>query len=150
MGRERPNDGRDDQVAIRALVDSYAAFADERDVDRFVGLFLPDATLSASRGDGQPTVYAGAARLAEIPERLQRFHHTFHDVGYQRCEIRGDRATGEAGCRAHHVRIADGAAIDLVMTIRYRDAYSRTPDGWRFASREVHILWTSEHPVTLP
>jgi len=40
-------------------------------------------------------------------------------------------------------------ATDLVLTIRYHDAYARTPDGWRFARREVHILWTSEHPVAV-
>ena len=149
MGRESPNESRDDHMAIRELVGSYAAFADERDVDRFVALFLPDATLSVHRGEADPPVYAGAARLAEIPELLRRFQHTFHDVGYQRCEITDDRASGQAGCRAHHVRAVDGMAIDLVMTIRYRDTYARTPDGWRFAIREVHILWTSEEPATL-
>ena len=34
-----------------------------------------------------------------------------------------------------------------MLTIRYLDAYARHGDAWRFASREVHILWTSELPL---
>ena len=94
-------------------------------------------------------MYVGAIRLAEIPERLGRYRHTFHDIGHHTCVITGDRATGEAGCRAHHVIEGAGGATDLVLTIRYSDVYARTPEGWRFATREVHIVWTSEEPVTV-
>ena len=155
MGSDTGTDGvpdaEVDRLALRALVDTYAAAADARDVKRFVGLFLPDATLSAYRGEGEPTRYVGAIRLAEIPEKLGRYRHTYHDVGHHWCHIEGDQATGEAGCRAHHVSEIPGGtgATDLVLTIRYRDAYTRTPEGWRFATREVHIIWTSEEPVTV-
>ena len=149
MATQGAPDDHVDRLALRALVDAYAAAADGRDVDRFVGLFLPDATLSARRGDGSPAVYTGAARLAEIPERLGRYRHTFHDIGHQWAEIAGDRATGEVGCRAHHITDHEEVAIDLVLTIRYRDVYARTPAGWRFASRDVHIVWTTEEPVTV-
>jgi len=149
VGTQGARDDHGDHLALRALVDAYAAAADGRDIERFVGLFLPDATLSARRGDGSPAVYAGAARLAEIPERLSRYRHTFHDIGHQWSEIVGDRATGEVGCRAHHVSEHEGGATDLILTIRYRDVYARTPAGWRFASRDVHIVWTTEEPVTV-
>ncbi len=149
MGTEVLAQDHADRQVLRALVDAYAAAADTRDVERFVSLFLPDATLSAHRGEDEPAVYTGAARLAEIPERLGRYRHTLHVVGHHWCDIDGDGAIGEAGCRAHHVSDGDDGATDLVLTIRYHDAYARTPDGWRFARREVHILWTSEHPVAV-
>jgi hypothetical protein len=149
-GSSSPGDGGvADQVALRALVDAYAAAADDRDPVAFAELFVPDGELSARRGDGEPTVYVGHERLAEIPERLRRYDHTFHHVAYHRSAIDGDTATGVAGCRAHHVTATDHGATDLVLTIRYRDAYRRTPKGWRFARREVHILWTGEHPVNI-
>jgi hypothetical protein len=138
-----------DRLALHDLALAYAATADRRDAAGFTDLFLPDATLTARRGDGEPGVYTGTERLAEIPQRLARYHETVHVVTNHRCEIDGDDATGEAACRAHHVTVGDAGATDLVLTIRYRDAYRRTPDGWRFAMRDVHILWTSEEPVSL-
>lgn len=138
-----------DRQALRALVDAYAAAADGRDVAAFLALFTSDAELSVQRGDGEPAVYAGAARLAHIPARLRRYRHTFHDVGYHSCEIDGNAAIGTAGCQAHHVTEDAAGATDLVLTIRYRDAYLRNADGWRFSRRAVHILWTSDHPVAV-
>ncbi|MHB1538608.1 MAG: hypothetical protein ACYCUM_10740 [Solirubrobacteraceae bacterium] len=35
------------------------------------------------------------------------------------------------------------------MAIRYADAYTRTPDGWRFMRREVRILWTEVRPASI-
>ena len=45
------------------------------------------------------------------------------------------------------MRIDGSTATDVVLTICYLDAYARTADGWRFARREVQILWTREHPL---
>ena len=138
-----------DRLALHDLVIAYATTADRRDASGFTALFLPDATLTARRGAGEPAVYAGTDRLAEIPARLSRYDETFHVVTNHQCQLDGDTATGEAACRAHHVTAGDRDATDLVLTIRYRDAYRRTDAGWRFATRDVHILWTSEEPVTL-
>jgi len=138
-----------DRLALQDLAAAYAATADRRDVDGFTALFLPDATLTARRGDGEPATYQGTDRLAEIPARLGRYRQTFHVVTNHRCEITGDTATGEALCRAHHVTDGDDGATDVILTIRYTDRYRRTEAGWRFATRDVHILWTSEEPVAL-
>jgi hypothetical protein len=49
---------------------------------------------------------------------------------------------------AHHIiQEAGGAETDLVMYIRYRDAYVRTPGGWRFGRRDVMRQWTEERPA---
>jgi ketosteroid isomerase-like protein len=138
-----------DRLALHDLALAYAATADRRDVEGFTALFLPDATLTARRGDGEPAVYQGTERLAEIPARLGRYRETFHVVTNHRCEVTGDIATGEAACRAHHVTDGDDGATDVILTIRYRDTYRRTDAGWRFATRDVHILWSSEEPVAL-
>jgi SnoaL-like domain len=151
-----------DRLALQDLVIAYASAADRRDVAGFTALFLPDATLTARRGDGEASAYAGTERLAEVPQRLSRYHQTFHVVTNHRCEIDGDTATGEAVCQAHHLTTGrsgrvesdpiesdDGRTRDLMLAIRYTDAYQRTTGGWRFATRDVHILWTSEGPVAI-
>jgi hypothetical protein len=137
-----------ERCALRDLVEDYAAAADQRDTAMFTGLFLADATLSIHRQDGVPVLYTGLDRLSEIPERLARYRQTLHLVGNHRVTIDGDTAHGEATCQAHHLSDHEDGITDLVLTIRYQDVYARTPVGWRFATRQVHILWQSEGPVT--
>ena len=139
-----------ERLALRDLVDAYGASADRRDPATFTALFLPDATLTVHHGESPPVAYVGHDRLAEIPERLGRYRQTLHLMSNHRVDIDGDTAEGEAACQAHHLTDQEGGTVDLVMTIRYRDTYSRTVSGWRFATRQVHILWRSEGPVTLP
>ena len=139
-----------DRQAITDLVLCYAAAADERDAEAFVALFLSDATLTARRGSGPAATYAGAERLAEIPARLSRYVETFHVVTNITATADGDGAAGRSLCRAHHVTVDDDTAVDQVLTIRYSDTYGRTGNGWRIATRDVHILWSEDVAVTLP
>ncbi len=137
-----------DRIELRDLVDGYARAADRRDRAAIEALFLPDATLTVTRPGSDPFTYEGAAALSEIVPKLDRYAQTFHLVANHWCTFDGPRATGEAYCQAHHVRADTQPAVDLVLTIRYLDAYARSRDGWRFARREVQILWTSEVPLT--
>ena len=42
--------------------------------------------------------------------RLDRYEHTFHQIGQQTVVLDGDRASGETYCLAHHVEVAaDGS-----------------------------------------
>ena len=60
-----------------------------------------------------------------------------------------DAATGEVHCLGQ----IDLGHQFVDQTILYRDRYLRTPDGWRFASRE-HLLWFGQerehHPLRQP
>jgi hypothetical protein len=136
-----------DRLELRDLVDAYARAADRRDRVAFESLFLPDATLTVVRPDADPHTYEGASAIGEIVPNLGRYTRTFHLVANHWCSVRGSRATGETYCQAHHVHGVE-SPMDLVLNIRYLDAYARGHDGWHFASREVQILWTSELPLT--
>ena len=138
-----------DRLAIHDLVDGYADAADRRDPVAFAGLFLPDASLTVVRDGADPSVHAGREQLARIPELLGRYPLTLHVVTNHHCSIDGDEAWGGAICQAHHLTHGDDGTTDLVLHIRYRDAYARTSAGWRIAAREVHILWTSTGPATV-
>jgi SnoaL-like domain len=138
-----------DLLALRALVDRYASAVDARDADAFAGLFTADGALAVHEREGDPAIvrYRGHEELRSVMGLLRHFTATFHLMANHLCTTAGDEATGEVYCMAHHL-IEDGdAATDLVMYIRYRDAYERTPAGWRFARRDVMRQWTEERPA---
>ncbi|ONH24668.1 hypothetical protein BL253_29645 [Pseudofrankia asymbiotica] len=142
-----------DRLALRDLVESYAAAADARDEELFVSLFADDAVLQVRYADlDEPaTTVTGAAAMAVIPRALRaRYPETFHLVGNHRCQVDGNSAVGETYCEAHHLHLdADGEPADLRMVIRYADAYVRGGDGvWRFARRTVNARWQQVGPVT--
>ncbi len=137
------------RVELRDLVDGYARAADRRDRVAFEALFAPDATVAVHRPGHPPHTYRGSAEIGEIVPRLDRYALTFHLVANYWCSAAHDRGSGEAYGQAHHVRprTDDAGPVDLILHIRYLDAYVRVGGAWRFASREVHILWTAEQPV---
>lgn len=127
------------------------------------------------RGGGDPEVYRGHEGLAAVVEMLGGFEATLHEVsglvlarddgagaGTGAGEIEdeapaGDAATGgairgESVCVAHHITRGEGReGSDLVLHGRYRDRFARDPSGaWRFAARELRVLWTEKRPVRLP
>ena len=134
------------RLELRDLIDGYARAADRRDRVAFEALFLPDATLTVHRPGAEPHTYRGSGHIGEIVPQLERYASTFHLVANHWCVVDRGRGTGESYCQAHHVRPGDGSdpAVDLILTIRYLDTYARAGGAWRFASRQVHILWTSE------
>jgi ketosteroid isomerase-like protein len=135
------------------LVAAYAAAVDRRDLEALRGLFLPDATLAVRRGGKAPDVHHGHAGLADAIAVLGAFEATLHEVSSVVVELDEDgaAASGSAVCVAHHVRRReDGAAEDLILHGRYFDRFARDEQGgWRFASRELRVLWTERRPVRL-
>ncbi len=136
------------RLALRDLVDGYARAADRRDRVAFEALFAPDARVTVVRPGREPHTYRGPSEIGEIIPNLSRYAQTFHLVANHWCDLGADRAAGEAYCQAHHVLVPDeGQPLDVVLTIRYQDSYVRSARAWRFARREVRILWTVETPL---
>ncbi len=142
-------------IALRGLVDGYARAVDRGDVEAFVDLFEPDAVLQVFYGpdsEGPTTESRGHSALGEIPTRVgARYDRTFHFVGNHLCDVRGDEATGEAYCLAHHLTENAHGGTDYVMLIRYRDVYRRRPgDSWKIAHRLVLVDWTEVRTALPP
>ena len=156
-----------DAEALRALSADYAAAVDGRDGDAFAALFSASGELLVPDvpDDLSPVVRrAGRESLRLVPDELRRFARTFHQVSDHRFVFKGDRALGEVRCVAHHVAVAsrghrtrgrsrgktgDSVGTDTVWFIRYVDDYLRTPAGWRFERRALHLEWIEERPVTV-
>jgi ketosteroid isomerase-like protein len=126
-----------DRVELLDLVHRYAAEVDARNLDAVAALFTPDGVLvtpdppkvldPVHEARGREAITAQLHSLDAIPR-------TFHAVVGSVFE---DNSTGRVACVAHHL-LPDGKT-DLVWHVRYADSYQRTDDGWRIASRRLHI-----------
>jgi hypothetical protein len=139
---------------LRSLAEQYARGVDRHDdVDGFVALFLPDATITIHdpSESTEPRELRGTERLARIPEVIQRYAKTFHMLGQSTYSIGERECTGEVYCIAHHLTPDQHGGTDYVMFIRYEDTYRRDPEGaWKFAQRRLRVDWTETRPVNPP
>jgi hypothetical protein len=138
------SDTTSDLLELRSLVEAYAVAVDDGDGEALGRLFVPDGALlvfDAETGE-QTYAYRGPAELALLPKELKEIYiRTFHLVGNVVCEVDGDTATGTPYCVAHHLRDDGRGPQIVVMPVRYRDSYLRTPEGWRFVERICTVLW---------
>jgi uncharacterized protein (TIGR02246 family) len=135
--------GLTDVREIRDLAYRYAQAVDRGDGEAYANLFLDDAVLEGSGYHSQ-----GRSQLLKIPGfTSSRYLKTFHAVYNHLITVDGEAASGEVYCQAHHLSEVEGGLSDMVMFIRYQDDYARTPQGWRFARRELVVDWAETRPA---
>ena len=124
---------------MRELAHCYAAAVDDRDFPAVAALFVPDAVLAVPR---PPTSldpvdeFVGPDGVLEAMGALAAVPRTFHEIVGEVY----DGTCGRIACVAHHLTPGkDGTVTDHVWLVRYLDDYVDTPEGWRFARREVHV-----------
>ena len=127
-----------DKQHIRELQNRYSYAIDSGQYDKLDGMFTPDATYNFVTGSTDNL----EALKNTIQEALLPLTSSQHINGNQWAEIAGDCAT--AGCyfTVHMFKegVVDGEHFE--MGGRYDDELLRTPDGWRFTSRSITILWS--------
>ena len=131
---------REDREELADLCRRYASAADSREFGAFGELFTADGVLISSRGR-----YEGRAAIAAGVSGLARYDRTFHFVGQIRHWAEDGAVRGETYCVAHHFTDAGGAGTqDRVLYIRYRDECRREDGAWRFARRELGLVWAGQ------
>ena len=127
-----------DKQHIRELQNRYSYAIDSGQYDKLDGMFTTDATYNFVTGSTDNL----EALKNTIQEALLPLTSSQHINGNQWAEIEGDCAT--AGCyfTVHMFKegVVDGEHFE--MGGRYDDELLRTPDGWRFTSRSITILWS--------
>ena len=127
-----------DKQHIRELQNRYSYAIDSGHYDKLDGMFTPDATYNFVTGSTDNL----EALKNTIRDALQPLTSSQHINGNQWAGIAGDCAT--AGCyfTVHMFKegVVDGEHFE--MGGRYDDELLRTPDGWRFTSRSITILWS--------
>ncbi|MGY1814530.1 nuclear transport factor 2 family protein [Blastococcus sp. SYSU D00820] len=141
------------RAALCDLTARYALAVDRRELDTVVALFtedgvlvLPDPPASlapVTAHEGRAAIRAAMSAVAAVPQTFHAVVGEVHDAGGD-----DDTATGTVACEAHHLsRGRSGEVTDLVWQLRYADTYRRTPQGWRFARRELHVATVALRPV---
>jgi ketosteroid isomerase-like protein len=134
-----------DRLAIRALVDAYAHCADRRDADGQKALFTDDTHFVVYM-DGEGTDPSqelnGREALTPVFADLNRYEATSHFNGQSTIALRGDRATGESYCLAHHLSTEGGERKLMVASVRYQDTFVKHDGAWLFAERKLYVDWT--------
>src|SRR5260370_15510657 len=108
-----------DRLAIRELVEAYAHCADRRDAKGQMALFTSDTHFVVYMNAKDPTASQelhSREKLAPVFADLNQYAATMHFVGQSTIlTLKGDRATGEAYCIAHHLTV-DGEKRRLMTT----------------------------------
>ncbi len=119
----------DDRSAIQALVASYARALAECRAEEFAALFVPETGYFASGFRGH---MAGKERLVALVKSER--HCLAPAGGTPAARPGGNAPTVELEVAANGVR----GVANLGMA-EYQDEYTKTRDGWRFASRTVIV-----------
>jgi len=139
-----------DRIAISELINNYSRFADRREPQKQANLFTDNATIEIFHkepGNNKPdAILHGGSEFITGFESLKKYEVTMHFNGQSTITIKGDSATGEVYCLAHHVWTEQGIRMLMIMGIRYNDTYVRKNDNWFFAKRKLIFDWTDKRP----
>ncbi|MFE3188118.1 nuclear transport factor 2 family protein [Nocardia sp. NPDC059240] len=136
------------RLALRELVERYAAHADRRRDAAIAELFTADGTLVIEWGDRPTTTVRGRAAIEAAMKPLDRYRVTQHVIANQLLEFADDAVRGETYCTASHVYDTPAGPRVFVMRIRYADTFDHTGGNWLFAERRLFVDWTEDHELT--
>jgi len=141
-----------DRLAIRELVEAYAHCADRRDAKGQMALFTEDTHFVVYMNAKNPTPSQelhSRMELAPVFADLNKYDSTTHFVGQTTVStLKGDSATGEAYCLAHHVTVDGGKRSLMVASLRYLDTFVKTDGAWFFAERLLYVDWLEERALS--
>jgi ketosteroid isomerase-like protein len=141
-----------DRLAIRELIEAYAHCADRRDAKGQMALFTADThfVVYMNAKDRTPSQELHSREaLAPVFADLNQYAATMHFVG--QCTIfslNGDRASGEAYCVAHHLKVDGEKRRMMIAYLRYLDTFVKINGMWLFAERLLYVDWLEERGLS--
>lgn len=115
----------DDLVEIQQLLARYAVTITQQDIPGLLAVFTADGTYSA---------FGETYSLDRFPALIDAAPKGLFLTGTPAIELDGDIATG-----TQPLCFIDHATHDMRIGY-YRDAYLRTPDGWRLRTRSMTFI----------
>ena len=141
-----------DRLAIRELVEAYGHCADRRDAKGQMSLFTADTYFAVYMNAKDPTPSQelnSREALAPVFADLNQYAATMHFVGQSTIfSLKGDRATGEAYCIAHHLTVEGEKRRLMIAYLRYLDTFAKIDGAWLFAERLLYVDWLEERPLS--
>ncbi len=121
---------------IRALLQRYARFVDDRDIEGLTSLFHPEATIVGTRGDQSLDEWLETMRAP------RSFPTSMHVLGEP---LISEDGPGRADVDTYAVvyQLGDPAAGqgDLTLGLRYRDQVGVDEGRWVFIKRSSTVVW---------
>ncbi|MBP2474097.1 ketosteroid isomerase-like protein [Crossiella equi] len=136
----------EDRLAIQDLANHYALAVDGKDWAALAGVFTSDARFAAA---GVADCQGVEAVVGFVRASCQHLDLTQHHNSNHLVTVAGDDAAHTSYAQAQHVRRGLPGGEKFLVACRYDDRLRRTPDGWRFTSRTVTIVWTEGNPAVL-
>lgn len=120
-----------DQLAIQQLYARYNHAIDSGKAEEWAACFTPDGVFSA----GSAGTFTGTEALTGFARGFAAQLKARHWTNNLVLDGSGGRATGR--CYLMLMRLQPGSAATVLATGLYEDGLTKTPAGWRFASRAV-------------
>jgi hypothetical protein len=130
-----------DELDIRDLVASFAEIVNTMRPADMRAVFVPNAQFVIK---GWATMTGQDEIVGFLTGVIGHWDMIFQAVNSGRIALSGDDAEG-TWYVTEYGRYRDG--METFLGGRYRDRYVRTPDGWRFASREFRSMWRRAAPA---
>ncbi len=128
------------QLSIGQLPIRYALAIDQRDLDAWVGLFVPDVDMGR-HGRGREVLREW------IAPSVSQFYRSIHQICGHRIVLgpagptgEPETASGQVYCRAEH----EVGKRWIVMAIRYDDEYRRVDGEWLFSRRRERHWYAAD------
>lgn len=128
------------QLAIGQLPIRYALAIDQRDLDAWAELFVPDVDMGR-HGSGREVLREW------IAPAVSQFYRSIHQICGHRIALgqsgpaeEPETATGQVYCRAEH----EVGERWIVMAIRYDDEYRRVDGEWLFSRRRERHWYAAD------
>lgn len=126
-----------DRVLIRELVETYADRLNHADWDGYAQTLIEDVEFEVSAPD---RMYMRGRDDLVRAVRSAYEHGFVHQMAHN---IIVDRVEGDRG-RARHTLHIFGTKFRMIAL--YYDGVVRTPQGWKFAHRDVQITYKEDGP----
>ncbi len=135
----------DDHRAITDLTIAYAWTLDEGRFDDLGEVFTQDATadLGGIHNDGLEAI------IDRIRRALSHLDASQHVLANHQIRVDGDTATCRCYLVAQHVKRGTPGGDNFVVAGIYKDALTRTSEGWRVTHRDLTVTWTEGNPAIL-
>lgn len=126
-----------DHVAIAELTSLFEVAFDEGDIDAHMATWADEMSFASPFGDFETR--EGYREWVEgFYEWTSGMGGTRHLITNAVVAVDGDRASQTAYLVIVGRTLNDGAP-GLMATVRFEDALARTPEGWRFTARTLHL-----------
>lgn len=140
-------DAIENKIALKELVDTFSAVADQKDNAAQASLFTENGILNSIMGDstltftGRKEIEDGFAKIMEPLETV--YHHN----GQLLTTIDGNNATGYSYCLATLVGEENDKRYRKTIWANYQDEYVKENNTWLIAKRTATVAWQEKKEI---